>query len=94
MKRIRNLVDCKPVGNKPYDANYITINNWHGDYYRVIRGSKKYIWASQMFMEGFVFFNNKEKMFGKRMHWFIIDGNEKYIMSCKMFKKTFYLEII
>lgn len=77
-----------------FDADPITIYNWDGGkYYRLKRGSKKRVWACQLrFREGFTFMSNGKKIFGRYSNWLVLDGKEKYVMTRKMFDKTFWEE--
>ena len=42
------------------------------------------------FPEGFTFTSDGKKVIGKYGEWFVLDGEEKYLLTNRMFKKTYY----
>lgn len=76
---------------EPFCADKITTKNWDGRFYRLRRGSKLRVWAVQLFFfEGFTITFDGKRYDGNYSQWLILDGQDKYIMSKKIFRKTFY----
>jgi len=80
-----------PVLGNEFDADRITTKNWNdGIICQSIRGSKKYVWASKMWLpEGFTITLHGQKIRGNRTNWLIIDGTQKYILTERMFRKKY-----